>query len=197
MELRVYSTSRAFQSHLNRVIEIPFDYQSSLSGVGSTLANVSLLHISSPEIASLDWITEWFKDTSRIVGVCSDVPNVVEMLECVDAGARAYCNSYMQASNYQQMLRLLANGQSWFPPKMLAQTFSLAHQSIKGKDLTVLLRELTRREKEIAIAVSDGLPNRKIAEQFDISERTVKTHLTNIFNKLDVKDRVGLVLYLK
>ena len=197
MELRVYSTSRSFQSHMNRVIEIPFDYQSSLSDTGSVLANISLLHISSPEVADLDWITKWFKDANRIVGVCSDLPNMSEMLECVEAGARAYCNSYMQASNYQQLLRLLANGQSWFPPSMLAQTFALAHQSVKGKDVDALLQSLTDREKEVAIAVSEGLSNRQIAERFEISERTVKTHLTNIFAKLNLKDRVALVLYLR
>ena len=58
MELRVYSTSRSFQSHMNRVIEIPFDYQSNLVDSSSSLANISLLHISSPEIADLDWITK-------------------------------------------------------------------------------------------------------------------------------------------
>ncbi len=197
MKLRVYSTSRSFQSHMNRVIEIPFDYQSSLCDSGAELASVSLLHISSPEIADLDWITKWFKDSNRIIGVCSDLPNVVEMLECVEAGARAYCNAYMQADNYQQLLRLLSNGQSWFPPSMLAQTFTLAQQSIKGKDINALLQGLTEREKDVAIAVSEGLSNRQIAERFEISERTVKTHITNIFAKLDVKDRVALVLYLR
>ncbi len=197
MELRVYSTSRSFQFHMNRVIEIPFDYQSNLSDSGSILANISLLHISSPEVASLDWIAKWFKDSNRVVGICSDQPSVVEMLECVEVGARAYCNSYMQAGNYQQLLRMLANGQSWFPPAMLAQTFELAQQSIKGKDIDALLQSLTEREKEIAIEVSKGLSNRQIAEQFEISERTVKTHLTNIFLKLELKDRVALVLYLR
>jgi len=197
MKLRVYSTSRPFQSHMNRVIEIPFDYQSSLCESGSELANISLLHISSPEIADLDWITKWFKDSNRIMGVCSDLPNIAEMLECVDAGARAYCNAYMQASNYQQLLRLLTSGQSWFPPSMLSQTFALAHQSIKGKDVNALLQGVTEREKEVAIAVSEGLSNRQIAERFEISERTVKTHLTNIFAKLELKDRVALVLYLR
>jgi two-component system nitrate/nitrite response regulator NarL len=122
---------------------------------------------------------------------------VLEMLECVEAGARAYCNGYMQTANYQQMLRLLSNGQGWFPPSMLSQAFSLAHQELKGKDTDVLLQALTAREKEVAIAVSQGLSNRVIAERFEISEPTVKTHLTNIFFKLDLKDRVALVLYLR
>ncbi len=197
MDLRAYSSSRSFQDHLNRVVELPFDYRTDLDSSGPALARVSLLHISSPELADLEWISYWFKNTNRIIGVCSDNPNIIEMLECVDAGCRAYCNSYMQKNNYQQMLRLLSNEQSWFPPSMLAQTFKLAHQSIKGKDADALLQPLTEREKEVAIAVSQGLSNRSISEQFEISERTVKAHLTNIFAKLDLKDRVALVIYLR
>ncbi|MCP4486983.1 MAG: response regulator transcription factor [Gammaproteobacteria bacterium] len=182
---------------MNRVIELPFDYRTDLNLTGQELAKVSLLHISSPELADLDWVSRWFKDADKAVGVCSDNPNVVEMLECVNVGCRAYCNSYMQKDNYQQMLRLLSNGQSWFPPNLLVQTFKLAHQSLTGKDTDALLQPLTDREKEVALSVSQGLSNRNVSERFKISERTVKAHLTNIFAKLSIKDRVALVLYLR
>ena len=183
MDLRVYSTSRSLQSHLNRVIETPFDFKLHLGDSGSELAKISLLHISSVDLPSLDWLDRVINNTDKIVGICSDNPNVLEMLECVETGARAYCNSYMQAASYEQMLRLLSNGQSWFPPSLLSQAFNLAHQKLKGKDANVLLQVLTAREKEVAIAVSQGLSNRHIAERFEISEPTVKTHLTNIFFK--------------
>ena len=197
MNLRVYSTSRSLQNHLNSVIALPFDFQSQLGDPHLELAKVSLVHISSVDLPSLDWLDREIKNTDKIVGICSDNPNVLEMLECVESGARAYCNGYMQAASYQHMLRLLSNGQSWFPPSMLSQAFSLAHQELKGKDTNALLKVLTAREKEVAIAVSQGLSNRDIAERFGISEPTVKTHLTNIFFKLDLKDRVALVLYLR
>ena len=140
MDLRVYSTSRSLQNHLNRVIEPPFDYQPHLGNSRLKLAKVSLVHISSVELPSLDWLDRVIKNTDKVVGICSDNPDVLEMLECVEAGARAYCNSYMQAANYQQMLRLLSNGQSWFPPSMLSQAFSLAHRELKGKDTNALLQ---------------------------------------------------------
>ncbi len=197
MNLKVYANSQSFQNHLNRTIELPFDCCTDPNLIDQVSTEVSLLHISSPEFNDMDWISQKFKDTNRVVGICSDNPNIVEMLECVDAGCRAYCNSYMQGTNYQQMLRLLSSNQSWFPPNLLVQTFKLAHQSLKGKDTDALLQQLTEREKEVAIAVSQGLSNRNISEQFEISERTVKTHLTSIFAKLDIKDRVALVIYLR
>jgi DNA-binding NarL/FixJ family response regulator len=54
---------------------------------------------------------------------------------------------------------------------------------------------LTERELEIVRLVASGFKNKEVGAQLTISERTVKTHLTNIFQKLGVRDRVGLVMY--
>ena len=125
------------------------------------------------------------------------MPNIREMLECVRLGAKAYCNSHMAALHYRQMLQLLDQGQSWFPPQMLEETFKLAQQAVKPAPAEKPLEMLTEREKDIALAVADGKSNRQIADLYEISEPTVKTHLSNIFKKLELRDRVGLVLYLK
>jgi DNA-binding NarL/FixJ family response regulator len=53
------------------------------------------------------------------------------------------------------------------------------------------------KARQVALAVSEGKSNRQVSNQRAISETTVKTHLSNIFSKLDVSDRVGLVLLLK
>ena len=50
---------------------------------------------------------------------------------------------------------------------------------------------MTRREREVLASVAEGISNRDIARKLTISEKTVKTHLTRIFTKLDVKNRVG------
>jgi DNA-binding NarL/FixJ family response regulator len=54
---------------------------------------------------------------------------------------------------------------------------------------------LTERELEIVRLVASGYKNKEVGATLSISERTVKTHLTNIFQKLGVRDRVGLVMY--
>jgi DNA-binding NarL/FixJ family response regulator len=56
-------------------------------------------------------------------------------------------------------------------------------------------QRLTDRELEIVRLVASGYKNREVSETLRISERTVKTHLTNIFQKLGVRDRVGLVMF--
>jgi DNA-binding NarL/FixJ family response regulator len=54
---------------------------------------------------------------------------------------------------------------------------------------------LTAREREIARLVAQGFHNAEIARRLSISDVTVKTHINNIFRKLDVRDRVGLTLH--
>ena len=60
-----------------------------------------------------------------------------------------------------------------------------------------LLANLTRREYEIATLVGNGESNKQIARRLDITERTVKAHLTEVFRKLDVADRLKLALIVK
>jgi DNA-binding NarL/FixJ family response regulator len=54
---------------------------------------------------------------------------------------------------------------------------------------------LTRREREVVRFVAKGLKNKQIAKQLFISEATVSHHLTSIFNKLDILDRLQLIVY--
>ena len=196
MDLVVYSTSPAFEQFLDRQLDRPFEFRSQLTPP-SDEDRVHLLHISSMQLACYEWLLKNVSGKPLPVAICADVPDIREMLECVRLGAKAYCNSHMATAHYRQMLDLLANGQSWFPPQMLEQTFKLAQQAVKPAGETPALNMLTGREKEIALAVADGKSNRQIAVSLEISEPTVKSHLTSIFKKLDLKDRVGLVLYLK
>lgn len=197
MQLLAYSSSSAFCHHLDRVFNGRITFSAKLNPPASQTDQIYLLHISTLDQDCIEWMREFADQDHLIIGICSDQPDIEEMLECVDLGARAYCNSYMQQPLYEQLTRLLDNGQSWFPPQMLEQTFKLAKTAMKGKDIDTLLQILTPREKEIALLVLEGLSNKYIADRGNISEPTVKTHLTNIFNKLQLKDRVALVLYLK
>lgn len=197
MKLVVFSTSRPFQRFLSDSLEISFEFRQRLQAPERDADQLYLLHLSSLKLSGFEWMLKHVSGGPARVAVCSDIPVVDEMLEAVRLGARAYCHSHMAATNYRQMLRLLGQGQSWFPPHMLEQTFKLAQQAIRSRPGEKLLQNLTTREREISLAVADGKSNREVADLCAISEATVKTHLTSIFRKLEVRDRVGLVLLLK
>ena len=107
-----------------------------------------------------------------------------------------YFNAYMSAPNYDQMLRLLVNGQSWYPAPLLSQAFDIARSLVRKKSVPDELDKLTKREREVALLVSEGKSNKLVASECGMTERTVKAHLTQVFKKLQVKDRVALVIYL-
>jgi DNA-binding NarL/FixJ family response regulator len=197
MKLIVYSASRSFEHFLNDQLDFAFEFCPRLQPPSADPEQLYMLHMTGMELDCYEWLLKHVSGKPTQVGVCSDLPNIREMLECVRLGAKAYCNSHMATLHYQQMFELLANGQSWFPPQMLDETFRLAQQTVKPVSDEAQLEMLTAREKDIAHAVGEGKSNRQIADLYEISETTVKTHLSNIFKKLELKDRVGLVLYIK
>jgi two-component system, NarL family, nitrate/nitrite response regulator NarL len=195
MGLILYSNSQSLIAHLSEKLESPLEVQNELS-YRIEAGHLLFLHITSFGTESIPWIRR-MATAGLNIAVCSDRPDIGEMLSCVQAGCKAYCNSYMQIGLYQQMIQQIVEGQSWFPPQMLEQTFSLAQSALGVRKNSAALGELTERENEVAHAVAEGLSNKQIADRCDISERTVKAHMTNIFKKLDIKDRVALVLYFK
>ncbi len=197
MKYIVYSASNSFKRFFSGLVESDVIFRSDLSLTEFDNSELIFLHISSYGKRGFSWLKDHaVKENLKIV-MCSNQPDLREMLDAVRFGVKAYCNSYMQSQYYNQLIKLVENGQSWFPPEMLSQTFELAHKSIHGNNMDILLSELTAREKDIASLVAEGLSNKKIAEQFSITEPTVKAHLTNIFKKLQLKDRVALILYMK
>jgi len=197
MRLIVYTVSESFKNYFSGITHHPVQFEGILGEPEENTQTIYFLHISSLGDACLDWLKTNASKRNLKVVVCSNLPDIQQMLVAVHLGVKSYCNSFMQTQHYEQLIRLVDNGQSWFPPDMLSQTFELAHKAIHGNDEDQLLEALTSREKDIARAVSQGLSNNDIAKKFTISEPTVKTHLTNIFKKLQLKDRVALILYLK
>ena len=61
------------------------------------------------------------------------------------------------------------------------------------KPMSERLGQLSRRELQVAYKIMEGLPNKRIASQLFISERTVKFHCANIYRKLDIRNRTSLM----
>jgi len=96
-----------------------------------------------------------------------------------------------------QAIRTVCAGQRWVDPRMAAMLSGDLGAVEGGTEHTSLRQDngLTERELEIVRLVASGYKNKEVSETLRISERTVKTHLTNIFQKLGVRDRVGLVMF--
>ena len=90
-------------------------------------------------------------------------------------------------------IRAVAGGELWANRRVTART---VEHLADGRDRDSLGEHLTARESEIAEAVGRGLRNKEIARRLQIKEKTVKSHLKNIFRKLDVDNRFAVGLYV-
>ncbi len=90
----------------------------------------------------------------------------------------------------------ILRGEMWFSRKFSQQYINHLRQNSKPVNNNVPAI-LTRREQQIITFLSMGASNQQIAEQLFVSENTVKTHLHNIFKKIDVKNRVQALIWAK
>lgn len=103
------------------------------------------------------------------------------------SGARAIVQKRFAIRTLIEAIRAVADGMVWMPPTLQAE---IAAQW--GSSST---KHLTDRETEIVSFVAAGFHNAEIAARLAIAESTVKTHLNNVFQKLEVRDRVELAMY--
>ncbi len=128
--------------------------------------------------------------------VLTAVPAAEEGLGLLRAGARGYCNRLASAEVIDAVLVTVENGRVWAGQEVndfLLQAALAKQDTEKDPDSEVLSR-LTPKERQIAGQVGDGLSNKVIALNNDISERTVKAHLNNIFRKTGLSNRVQLAI---
>jgi DNA-binding NarL/FixJ family response regulator len=204
MDILILSRSYSFERHVKTVLEdehqihVVHSRDDVISRTHDNNNHVLLAHISSCRESLINLLTEQ-KQTGLplvTVGVAADTPNLREMLTLSQYGIRAYFNSYMADVHYGTMLRHFGEGQTWFAPDLLANALELARLNTNTEHKQNALNSLTKREKDVALAVGQGMSNRRIANDLGISERTVKTHLTRVFEKFHVKDRVALAIIL-
>jgi DNA-binding NarL/FixJ family response regulator len=120
-----------------------------------------------------------------VVVTASERPE--DALASLRAGARAVVFKRFAIETLMTAMKAVADGDVWMPPALQAQLTDQLRAPANQK--------LTTREREIVQQVARGLRNGEVAKRLFISEVTVKTHLNNIFQKLGVRDRVGLTLY--
>jgi len=105
------------------------------------------------------------------------------VVEALDAGAIGYLLKDAEPAELISAIRSAARGESPLDPR--AARTMLSAQRASGP-----LESLTDREREVLGLVAEGLPNKQIARRLDISEKTVKAHLTSAFRTIGVDDRV-------
>ena len=126
-----------------------------------------------------------------------------EEIALLKAGAKGCCRRGIDPESLQQVLSVTYGGGVWVTRSLLPRLVTELRRYAEGQQRPAAekpapdkLSPLTVREKEIVRLIVGGASNKQVATALDISERTVKGHLSNVFQKLGVSDRLRLVLYV-
>ncbi|MDN4071471.1 MULTISPECIES: response regulator transcription factor [Fictibacillus] len=109
----------------------------------------------------------------------------------IEAGAVSYMLKTSKASEIAEAVRATYHGQSVLEPEVTGKMMNRMRQKNHQKPH----EELTSRELEVLLLMTEGKSNQEIADQLFIAQKTVKVHVSNILNKLDVQDRTQAVIY--
>lgn len=161
---------------------------------------VALCEEHHPDVALVDLAmpgVDGIEATRRILGVSPDTQVVIftsfsdqeRILRALDAGAIGYLLKDADPEELQRGIAAAARGEAPLNPRAAAEL--LAARSTRSAEV----RGLSTREREVLELVGEGLANKQIARRLGISEKTVKGHLTNVFQAIGVADRTQAALW--
>lgn len=125
--------------------------------------------------------------------IASMNPNDPEGQRALVAGAAGYIHAYMPVTGIDKVLRHVTTGEIWVGQSLMARMLSQISQA-KPETSQDWANDLTARERDVARYVAQGHSNKSIANSLGITERTVRAHVSAIFEKLGVNDRLALAL---
>lgn len=116
-----------------------------------------------------------------------------DVMSALQAGANAYILKGIGGKELVRIVRSVTGGETFITPTLAANILMHSYEP-EATPNSVLVDKLNQRESEILKGLERGLTNRQIAEELFLSEKTIKHYMTNILQKLQVKNRVEAAL---
>jgi DNA-binding NarL/FixJ family response regulator len=162
--------------------------------IASTRPDLVLLDLRLAQARGLDLLPRLASSSyAPPVLIVTAFPDEPVIADAIRLGAKGVVPKDASRETLLAAIRDVAAGRLWLPPELTAKVIATLTQGASAS-LTERLGLLTPRERDIVVLVGEGLKNREIAERLAIAEKTIKGHLTNIFLKLGVQDRLALAL---
>jgi two-component system, NarL family, response regulator DegU len=204
-----------FREGVKRILEFEKSFQVIAEGDDGNEAlkiveefhpDVVIMDINMPHVNGVEAtgrLIEKYPDTKVIILSIHDDENYVT--HALQTGARGYLLKEMDADTLIEAVRVVAEGGSYLHPKvthsLVREYRRLSTKEANGSYMdvhTIEIRRplhlLTRRECEVLQMLADGKSNRAIGESLFISEKTVKNHVSNLLQKMNVNDRTQAVV---
>jgi len=204
-----------FREGVKRILEFEKSFQVVAEGDDGSEAlrlvktyspDVVIMDINMPQMNGIEAtreLVEKFPDTKVIILSIHDDENYVTL--ALQTGAQGYLLKEMDADALIEAVRVVADGGSYLHPKVTHNLVNEYRRLTSGVargggsylrtiEIRRPLHLLTRRECEVLQLLADGKSNRGIGEALFISEKTVKNHVSNILQKMNVNDRTQAVV---
>ncbi len=151
--------------------------------------DVVLMDLSMPEMDGIEATRQIAEHhpSSRVL-VLTSFSDQTRILDALEAGADGYLLKHADPDEIADAIRAVNTGGSPLDPKA-------ARTLVESRRADRSAPQLTDREREVLLLVRDGLANKQIARRLGIAERTVKAHLTSVFQRLGVTDRTQAALW--
>ena len=155
--------------------------------------DILLLDINMPNMNGIDVLKELKEKNDPLKVLILTVHSEVEYLvKAVDIGANGYILKDSGSTELKQAINTVIDEGSYIQPNLIPALNSRLINRDMDKEK---LASLTKREVEILTQVACGMFNKEIAVNLNISERTVKNHISNIFKKIDASDRTQAAVF--
>ncbi|HET8666098.1 MAG TPA: response regulator transcription factor [Nocardioides sp.] len=172
------------------------DGQTGIELASRVAPDVVLLDVRMPKISGIEAcvaIKEAVPAAKILMLTVSDEES--DLYEAVKSGASGYLLKDSSIEEVAQAVRVVADGQSLISPSMAVKLIDEFKQMSQPDRGPVSTFRLTERELEVLRLVAQGLNNKDIAKKLFISENTVKNHVRNLLEKLQLHSRMEAVLY--
>ena len=117
-----------------------------------------------------------------------------DVMSALQAGANAYILKGIGGRDLADIVNKVSSGESFITPGLATNLLLNSYQQKPTEKQTSLIDQLNHRERGILMALERGLTNKQIADELSLSEKTIKHYMTNILQKLQVRNRVEAAL---
>lgn len=161
--------------------------------IGKNDPDILLLDINMPKKNGIEVLKEIRKKDTGLKVLMLTVHNEVEyLIKAIEIGVDGYILKDSESAELKKAIFAVAEGEKYIQPSLIPALNAKLINKDEDKDK---IEQLTKRELEVLAKVAKGMFNREIAISLNISERTVKNHISNIFKKIQVSDRTQAAVF--
>lgn len=162
-----------------------------LEDINNIINSILVVNSSVCKDISPKFINDFIENKNKIL-VLDNTPNLLNAKRFLSLGVQGYGNTLMTTSYLNSAIETISNDYIWLIPQITTLLLKdITEKSDSMVDEELLLKNLTKTEKKIAILLKNAYSNINISDELNISVNTVKTHIKHIYEKLNVKDRLS------